>query len=252
MRAYLINLDAATDRRAHMERAFAATGLPLVRVPAIDGRAIALPDPGYSERLYHRRHGRTTKPGEIGCYFSHLHAIDTFLTSGDEHGLICEDDLNLLPHFDATLAAALRTARHWNVLRLSGLSPGHPRPVADLGHDRQLCVNFGRLKGAGAYVLDRRGAERFAHGLLPMWLPWDHAVDREWPLGLRACSVFPFPVSQTDRLFRSSIQGGHARKLPKWRRWATTYPYQIVTELSRWAHRGTHYLRLKLAGIGSD
>ncbi len=252
MRAYLINLAAAADRLAHMERAFAATSIPLERVPAIDGNALTLPHPGYDERLYHRRHGRTTKPGEIGCYLAHIRAIETFLASGEDHGLICEDDLTLLPHFEPVLTATLRTARHWNVLRLSGLSPGHPAPVADLGHGCRLCVNFGRLKGAGAYVLDRAAATRLATGLLPMWLPWDHAIDREWPFGLRACSVFPFPASQTDQLFRSSIQGGQARKLSPLRRWATTYPYQIRTELSRWIRRGLHYLRLKSARTLTD
>src|SRR5687768_16049730 len=131
MRAYLINLDAATDRRAFMEQAFAATSLSLERVPALDGARIALPHPDYSETLYHRRHGRTTKPGEIGCYFSHLKAMEAFLASGDSHGLICEDDLVLLPHFEHVLERAMGTAKAWNVLRLSGLSPGNPVRVME-------------------------------------------------------------------------------------------------------------------------
>jgi glycosyl transferase family 25 len=247
MRAYLINLDVATDRRAFMEKAFAETGIPLERVAAIDGKTIVLPHPGYSETLYHRRHGRTTKPGEIGCYFAHLKAMEAFLASGESHGLICEDDLVLGPDFERIVRKALETAPHWNVLRLSGLSTGHPAPVGPLEGEYQLCVNFGRLKGAGAYLIDRKAAEAFVVGLLPMWLPWDHAVDREWPFGLRACCVQPFPCSQTDKLFRSSIQGGKARKLSPLRRWATTYPYQIVTEISRWTVRGLHYLKVKAA-----
>jgi glycosyl transferase family 25 len=246
----LINLDVATDRRDYMEKAFAATSIPLERVPAFEGKSLTLPHPGYSEKLYHRYHGRTTKPGEIGCYLSHLKAMEAFLASGDSHGLICEDDLVLLPHFERVLAAAMETKGSWNVLRLSGLSPGHPVRVRELADGCFLCVNFGRLKGAGAYVVDRSAAEAMVEGLLPMWVPWDHAVDREWPLGLRACSVYPFPASQTEKLFRSSIQGGKASKLPAWRRWATTYPYQIVNEISRWFCRGLHYLRLKSRGVG--
>jgi len=247
MRAYLINLDSATDRRAFMEKAFAATSIPVERVPAINGHDLNLPHPGYSETRYHLFHGRTTKPGEIGCFLAHVKAIAAFLASGESHGLICEDDLVLGPDFERVLSAALCTARHWNVLRLTGLSSGHPIRVASVLEGYDLCVNLGRLKGAGAYVLDRRAAQAFADGLLPMWLPWDHACDREWWFGLRACCVFPFPCSQTDKLFRSSIQSGQARKLSALRRWATTYPYQIVNELTRWLLRGWQYLRVKLA-----
>ncbi len=246
---YLINLDAATDRRAHMEKAFAEAGIPLERVPAIDGKTLTLPHPGYAQELYHRYHGRTTKPGEIGCYLSHLKAMEAFLASGDSHGLICEDDLVLQPQFERVLAAAMRTAGSWNVLRLSGLSPGQPARVAELAAGAFLCVNFGRLKGAGAYIVDRRAAEAMVTGLRPMWLPWDHAIDREWPFGLRACSVYPFPVSQTENLFRSSIQGGEASKLAAALRWVTTYPYQAVNEATRWCLRGWHYLRLKVTGV---
>jgi glycosyl transferase, family 25 len=248
MRAYLINLDSATDRLAYMEKAFAATSIPLERVPAIDGKTLTLPHPGYSEALYHRRHGRTTKPGEIGCYLSHIKAMEAFLAGGDAHGLICEDDLTLLPHFERVLEKAMSTTGAWNVLRMSGLSPGHPARVRELSDGCFLCVNFGRLKGAGAYIVDRRAAEAMVKDLLPMWLPWDHAVDREWPMGLRACCVFPFPASQTDKLFRSSIQGGKASKLSAARRWATTYPYQIANEFNRWSVRGAHYVRLMLGG----
>jgi glycosyl transferase family 25 len=108
-----------------------------------------------------------------------------------------------------------------------------------------LCVSFGRLKGTGAYVVDRLAAGMMVKGLLPMRVPWDHAVDREWPLGLRACSVFPFPVSQTDSPFRSSVQGGKARKLSTVRRWATAYPYQVMNEISRWWCRGNQFVRLR-------
>jgi hypothetical protein len=82
-----------------------------------------------------------------------------------------------------------------------------------LGRGYDLCVNFARLKGAGAYVLDRRAARAFATGLLPMWLPFDHAIDREWAFGLRAAYVQPFPISQVEKRFRSSIQSGPSRRL---------------------------------------
>ena len=248
MRAYLINLDAATDRRAFMEKALEATSFSVQRVPAVDGRELPMPIEGYAEAKYHRRHGRTTKPGEIGCYFSHVKAWRAFLETGDPYGLICEDDLVLGPDLEKVIAQAIGLARHWNILRLTALGTGNPVPVISMGGKYSLCVNFGRLKGTGAYVLDRAAARALVAGMLPMWLPFDHALDREWVHGLKALSVCPFPVSQTDNVFRSTIQGQKARKLSALRRWATTYPYQIVNELARWIVRGARYLRLKIVG----
>lgn len=245
MRAFLINLDDAADRRAFMEAALAATSFAVTRISAIDGRTLPRPIDGYDERLYHLRHGRTTKPGEIGCYFSHVKAWRAFLETGDEHALICEDDLVLGPDLERVISLAMVHARHWNILRLSGLGTGNPAPAILLDEKYALSVNFARLKGTGAYVLDRAAASALLAGMLPMWLPFDHALDREWCFGLKALSVTPWPCSQTDRLFRSTIQGQQARKLSGLRRWSTTYPYQITNELRRWLVRGVRYLRLK-------
>ena len=156
------------------------------------------------------------------------------------------------PDFPTVLEAALRHRSSWNILRLTGLSAGHAVPVRPLGGGSALCVNFGRLKGAGAYVVDRAAATAFVAHLLPMWLPWDHAFDREWFLGLRAASVQPFPISQTDSGFKSSIQGGSKRPLPSCRRWFTTYPYQAFNEICRGLFRSASFLRWKLGRSVQD
>jgi glycosyl transferase family 25 len=215
-------------------------------VPAVNGNALELPIAGYEEGQYRWYHGRSTNPREVGCYFSHIRACEAFLQSDHQHALICEDDIILQPHFEEVLDQALRHARSWNVLRLSGLSNGTPLKVAPLTAGHALYVSIGRLKGAGAYIVDRAAAKAFAAKLLPMWLPYDHAVDREWFYGLRAAVVLPFPVSQTESGFRSSIQAGKTRQLGKLRRWATTYPYQVYNEICRWMFRGVHCLTARL------
>jgi len=44
-----------------------ALGMPFARVPAVDGRLVSA-ETKVDRRLYHRRHGRDVRPGEIGCY----------------------------------------------------------------------------------------------------------------------------------------------------------------------------------------
>jgi len=251
MRAFIINLDSATDRWAFIQASFAKSQLVLSRVSAVDGAGIRLPDARFSERGYHRWHGRSSSNvRELACYLSHLKALKEFLATDEEHALIGEDDLVLRPGFDAALDAALRYACHWNILRLTALSPGRPLPLVRLCGDYSLCVSLSRLKGTGAYVIDRAAATAFLARLLLMWLPYDHAFDREWAMGLRAVYISPFPASQTESGFLSSVQPGTHPRLSRTRRILTTYPYQVSNETMRWFFRSAAFLRFKLLETG--
>ena len=246
MQAFVINLDTAADRWQAIADRFARTQIPIARVPAISGAALQLPIPEFHERGFRRRHGRATNPREIGCYLSHVAAMRAFLETNDTHGLICEDDIVPGPEFDAAIESALIHARHWNVLRVTGLGIGKPLTVRALSGAFRLCISLGRVKGAGAYVVDRTAARAFVDRLLPMWLPFDHAVDREWCFGLKAAYILPFPCSQTEAGFRSSIQTGKTGKTRSPRRWLTTYPYQAGNEMMRWVFRSARFVQARL------
>jgi glycosyl transferase family 25 len=246
MRAYVINLDTAIDRWSSIEKTFAETSFEMVRISAVDGTTLRFPIKEYSEGLYRWFHGRPTSPGHIGCYLSHVKAMRTFLESDAPHALIAEDDLTLGDDFEEVLRAAMKYSTHWNVLRLTGLRTCRSATIAKLFGPYSLAIGLSRLKGTGAYVVDRRAAQALSTGLLPMRLPIDHALDREWFFGLRAASILPFPASQTEAGFRSSIHRGRALKLSSLRRFVATYPYQAVNEITRWVFRGSQYLRTKL------
>ncbi len=248
MRAYIINLDRAKDRWASVEQSFTGTKFDVCRVAAVDGSVLATPIAGYSEGMYRWFHGRPTSVGHVGCYFSHIKSLVAFLATEDEHALIVEDDVTLSGDFEEAVQSALRFSKHWNVLRLTGLSNGTPAKVAGLCADYGLYVGFGRLKGTGAYVLDRKAARAWVGQLMPMRLPIDHAVDREWFQGLRAMYVLPFPASQNEAGFRSSIHIGKTQKLSALRRYIATYPYQAFNEVTRCLFRTVSYLRMRLGG----
>ncbi len=254
MQVFVINLDSASERWSAIQESFAGTSLSARRISAVKGSALRLPISDFAERRFRWCHGRVTNPREIGCYLSHIHAMQAFLETSDEYGLICEDDVIPGVDLEEVLAKAFRFSKHWNILRLTGLSDGTPARVAQLGKDRHLCVSIGRMKGSGAYIVDRIAAKAFVKRLLPMWLPYDHAFDREWFYGLRTAYILPFPCSQVNRKFGSSIQTGTngTGKLSSGRRWLTTYPYQVANEMSRWLFRGLSYSRMKLSSAGES
>jgi glycosyl transferase family 25 len=243
---YVINLESATKRCSNIRNIFSEAGITFSRVPAIDGKTLKWEPAEYSESWYRCLHGRETNPPEIGCYLSHLKALRTFLETEAELALICEDDLNFGADLATLLSKALAFRRFWNVLRLSGLSAGRPLRVRRFYGDYWFCINIARLKGAGAYVIDRTAARVFTSRLLPMVLPYDHAIDREWFYGLTAACIFPFPIIQRQKRFGSAIQTYAQSKLPSFRRWLTTYPYQAFNEITRWICRGGLFLWVKL------
>lgn len=228
-----------------MERAFAGSGLGLVRVPAVIGKDLSLPLSEFNEEKFRKRHGRLTNPYEVACYLSHVKAMKAFLATPDSHALICEDDLHPRPGLEGVVARLMEMSDRWNMVRLAGLKLGKPLRIADLGGGYSLTVPFHRFKGTGAYLIDRKAASALVQGLLPMWLPYDHALDREWVHGFAVASVSPFPISQTEEEFASGIQGHAQRRLPSSVRWRWTYPYQIVNECSRWITRTVRVLSLK-------
>ncbi|MEI6323500.1 MAG: glycosyltransferase family 25 protein [bacterium] len=246
MKAFVINLESAPERWVHMQQAFLGSPFQMERVAAISGKSLKLPIPEFDQERFRRSHGRGVNIYEVACYLSHIKAIRAFLKTSESHAMICEDDLHPKSDTGTLLTALMKTSFAWNIVRLTGLSGGTPWKVVSLNREYSLNVQMGRLKGCGAYILDRKAAEAFVTGLVPMWLPWDHAADREWPFGLKAVSVSPFPISQTEEKFTSDIQGNSQPRLSSVERWRTTYPYQIGNEFSRWIHRGGYALGLKL------
>lgn len=245
MKAFVINLDRALERWGHMRDVFRGMPLELVRVSAVEGGALRLPIPEFDELQFRRFHGRGTNIFEVACYLSHLKAMRAFLETDESHALICEDDLHSKPELPGVIAALMTTARSWNIARLAGLKLGRPSKICALGEGYFLSVPRHRFKGTGAYIVDRKAAERLSSGLLPMWLPYDHALDREWVYGLKVVSVAPFPISQTAEIFSSGIQGHAQKRLSARQRWMTTYPYQIRNEVLRFCMRLLQVRRLK-------
>jgi glycosyl transferase family 25 len=246
VQAYVINLEGATKRWKHIQEIFATAGMAFERIEAVNGKTLKL-EPGlFAEAWYHSLHGRVTNPSELGCYLSHLAGLRRFLATAADLALMCEDDITFAPDLPTIITAALSRPRFWNVLRLSGMSEGHPLRIGPVCGAYDLCTSLGRIKGTGAYLIDRKAAKAFTTRLLPMKLPYDHAIDREWFYNLRAATVVPFPVNQKQKRFGSSIQTYAQPKLPGWRRWCTTYPYQAANELLRWTFRTGSYLAARL------
>lgn len=134
--------------------------------------------------------------------------------------------------FPAILAGALQRSDDWDILRLSTMNSGPKLPYLDIGGGRKLAVAIGREKGAGAYVINRKGAEWITRKLMPMRLSYDIAFDLEYLDGLRVSFITPVPVSQREEKVSQIQSHVRAAKYPRWRCFSVL-PFRAWLEMSR-------------------
>jgi glycosyl transferase, family 25 len=252
----VINLDKDTARLAKIANQLEALGLAWTRIPAVHGARLTAEQ---RQRLvdvegYGRRHGMTPNAGEIGCYLSHLDAARALLASDATQALVLEDDVGLTPDVPAILDALAEKADRWDMVKLSAVHRGTPQPVVRLGERHHLTVMLSQCTAASAYVINRRAAHAYVDNLLPIRLPFDHAFDRAWTLGIRVRRVDPLVAIHDHEVESSSGQVAHAdgqaaasdRVFP-WHRRLPTYVWRIVNELRRVTHGLLSVLRERRA-----
>jgi len=100
IKVYVISLVQATERHRHMATVLRDCPFPVVVVDAVDGDRL----PDLAERLRYAR--RRMRPGEVGCFLSHVDAIER-ISNSNECGLILEDDVVLKDNWEVLLQRAL-------------------------------------------------------------------------------------------------------------------------------------------------
>ena len=231
---WVINLDRATDRLARIREQLDALELPWTRLPAVDARRFTPEQQALLDAaLYRRRHGMEPAPGELGCYLSHVEVMRRFLDSRADFALVLEDDVLLGPSLPAVLEGLGRVASRWDMVKLSAVHSGTPAPVAEVAPGQQLAVMRSKCTGSSAYAINRRAAERYLAGLLPMSLPYDHVFDQGWAFGLKVRLVTPTPCTHDDRIASTiGTPAGGSRKF-HWTRRLGAYGYRLGNEWRR-------------------
>ncbi|MBI1493864.1 glycosyltransferase family 25 protein [Halocynthiibacter styelae] len=133
----LINLDRDTERLRQSEDALSAIGLKFDRLSAVIGTDVTDNHPAESLKLL----GRALYPGELGCYASHLRAIDLFLETDAPYGIVLEDDA--VPGLDAEqrlkdLVQSLDKLPEWDLINLGKPAKSLMTPVDSAYCDASL------------------------------------------------------------------------------------------------------------------
>ncbi|WP_437975557.1 glycosyltransferase [Sorangium sp. So ce295] len=203
--ALVVSLARSSARRAHMQAQLAALGDGLrgELLEAVDGRTLDLA--AFREAAWLREASwlrRELRPGEVGCWLSHLEALQTLVARDLDCGLVLEDDVCLVPDFPRALSerlAALRQAGSgYQALMLDcyeGRGSWAPRAPRSLlpGGFFQLGVSARGCPGARAYLVTRDGARRLLQRLCsgPIDQPFDEVLREQSERGLRVLCAHP-------------------------------------------------------------
>jgi glycosyl transferase family 25 len=232
----VINLDRAVERLRGIAERLSVLGLPWQRVNAVDGRSLSDAERANAldEAAYRRKHGMTPWPGELGCYLSHLQAMRCLLTSDASAALVLEDDVAPGPTLPAVLDALTAHPTRWDMVKLSAVHRGTPVPVLRLTEGHELAVMLSRCTGSSAYLVNRRAAQAYLDGLLPMSLPYDHVFDQGWRFGLAVRLVSPPPCRHDDQTPSTIGAGsGNASRKFHWTQRGSTFAYRLGNEWRR-------------------
>jgi glycosyl transferase, family 25 len=238
LQTWVINLDRAPERWARVSARLAQVGLPVTRWPAVDARAFTPAQQGLLDvQAFGQKHGMTPLPGELGCYLSHVEVMRALLASPAQAALVLEDDVLITERLPEALRGLLRHPERWDMVKLSAVHSGTPRPVLEVAPGQQLAVMFSRCTGSSAYLMNRRAAQAYLDpqtGLLPMQLPYDHVFDQGWRFGLKVRLLTPTPCIHDEETASTIAAPSHApsRKFHWTKRWST-YRYRLGNEWRR-------------------
>lgn len=236
LHTWVINLDRDRERLQRVAQQLEPTGLAWTRLSAVYGRDLpaAEQDRLLDRATYRHRHGMEPALGELGCYLSHVAVFRALLASPHSAALVLEDDVLLTPALVPVLQGLMRHAGRWDMVKLSQVHSGTPQAYLDVAPGHRLAVMLSRCTGSSAYLVNRRAAQAYVDGLLPMKLPYDHVFDQGWTFGLKVRMVTPTPCIH-DEDIATTITASGSRKFTWWRRLGA-HRYRLGNELRRVAY----------------
>lgn len=214
MKAYIINLARAADRRAHMERQLPQPGIDCEFIDAVDGRDLDLGTPGLVASRW--LGSSPLSPNVVGCALSHQEAYRRVAEGSDPGAIILEDDVELPSNLGSVaeelaerIAGAQVALLNYHSARPLRLSRKGSLPLSP-----QYCIaqpiEITLLGSAGGYFITQKSAERMVELATPLMGAadeWGHYFDAG-AFDLLWC-VTPMPIRKSAD-FRSTI--GYRRK----------------------------------------
>ena len=207
IKAFVISLPDATTRRAAMN-AMLAGNIEYEILDATAGKDLAGREREFCKDLYCPRAFRDLSLNEIACSLSHKRAMERFLASGADYGLILEDDAFIAIENFARIASVARAKFDLDFMKISG--SGDPLlfgKVYEKSDDVTIIAVPSISSGAHAYIVSRAGARKLINTILPVSEPYDLFLRNIYA---HKCAIFetsPWLAKLSDDAANTTIGG---------------------------------------------
>ena len=212
---YIVNLDRSSGRLAFMQNQADRLGFSITRVAAVEG--LRVPS-GLQHYFRHIREGKDPIIDDtaIGCYASHLIALQKIAASGAPASLVLEDDVILPNDLNQVITELLNALpAKWDFVQLAKPPQRAYKPIKALRCGRSI-VRYSKVPpGCHGYLISHAGALKFLNPEIERFWSVDIDTRRPWLFGLDSYGVVPVPIL-IEWGFQSTITpDGRAKRMPR-------------------------------------
>lgn len=239
---YVINMKSSQRRWELVQAAGKEADLNLFRVDAIDGKSIPKEEwENIDQEEFTLNTARDIFPGEYGCYRSHMLALERFVVSDEEYGIILEDDILPNAEMFERVKSIIDACDDFDVVKLvNHRASGFITLATTCKGDDIGRTIFSPQGSAAAYLVSKAGAKLLLKSLKKMRIPWDIALENSWEVGANVLTV-------KDNLFNFSEERSSSNIAPN--------GYGNKKSFSSYLRRGIHiapapFRRFQYASLG--
>lgn len=214
--AFVIALRSAVERTDQVDRLIAASPVPCRRWDATDGRALSAEETAryHSPELHHPHYGFGLTAAEIGCFLSHRRIWQQIVDESLSHALIMEDDLELLPNFEAVFDFALHHAPPTSFIKFHVHDfHGRGSPIVEVDGLSIVRPETIPLR-ATAQLVTRAAAERLLEQTRTFDRPVDTFLQMRWLHNVDILVAHPRCTAEVSAQIGGSIINRHKRPRP--------------------------------------
>ncbi|MGU9977118.1 MAG: glycosyltransferase family 25 protein [Candidatus Oxydemutatoraceae bacterium WSBS_2016_MAG_OTU14] len=180
---FLINLKRDEKKRALMRKQLDALSIPYEIIDGVFGQDLSteyldkVSDP---DKACHYI-GRALTKAEVGCYLSHLEAMQAIVDSNAPYGVIIEDDVIINCDYIPVLLSIQKLPLDWQIIQLGNAFNGHKcvhwfRKKHALANGYSLSSLLPRSWGTQAYLITKELCQRILSEPYPIFCPIDHCL----------------------------------------------------------------------------
>ena len=207
MKVYVINLDNSLSRWEKISQDLENLNASFERVSAIYGKSIdwqAASDDSYCRSYM----GRSIQPGEVGCFMSHVKALQKFIDDAEDFAIILEDDSQVSPDLlkvADNVLARLKISDFYAV-NLGPSDYKYASVIDHLDNYKLYCTHRFPMLATGI-LWSRSGAQEFLKKFNLVSLPYDNYL-RVFLTGTnKSYSVSPSIVIPADFISDIDTEG---------------------------------------------